>query len=129
MTQAICNIATNSKQSLSRRAALTGAVAVAVSAPAAVGLPAATPADHAAILARAEEIIYRLRTRHIREGWSPDTEGGERMLRYFRRCVANPGYDDPDEFYSAVVEYTGRNNQSLDWLLSGNPGEIGRAHV
>jgi hypothetical protein len=130
MTQAASNISCDSRNAVTRRAALTGAAAFAVAVPsAAIALPVQSAGneydyDPVATLKRAEEIIFRLQTRYIREAWSPDTEGGERMLRYFRREIAEPGYDDAEEFTKAVVAFIGRNNQSLDWLLMGHPGSM-----
>ena len=56
----------------------------------AVAAPTNSPdvvVDHRAILARVEEIIDLLRTRHIRDGWQMDEEGASRALAYFRRHV------------------------------------------
>jgi hypothetical protein len=53
--------------------------------------------DHRAILARVEEIIDLLRTRHIRDGWQMDEKGATRALAYFRRHIEGPAFKDVDE--------------------------------
>jgi hypothetical protein len=78
--------------------------------------------DHHAILARVEQIIYLLRTCHVRDGWRLDEEGAERTLRYFRHCAAG-GQDDGPEFHElrAANKFLYRNGQSLDWVFVGDP--------
>jgi hypothetical protein len=76
--------------------------------------------NHHAILARVEQIIDLLRTRHVREGWRLDEEGAARTLRYFRHC-ADGGRDNMAE-WGAATDFLYRNGQSLDWVILGNPG-------
>ena len=107
---------------LSRRVAITGLCA-AVAVPVSVKASPATFAgyDPAAALGRAESIIDALMTRVVCAGWArPDREDRERFLRYFRQQVANPTYDDADD-WGAVIGFCERYGQSLDWLMRGEP--------
>jgi len=99
----------------------------AIAAAPAVAAPPNSPdvvIDHRAILARVEEIIDLLRTRHIRDGWKMDEEGATRALAYFRRHVDGPRVKDEDEDtsqYYQAVEFFRSHGQSLDWIHDGNP--------
>jgi len=72
-----------------------------------------------AILARAEEVVEVLRTRHVREGWNMDERASARALEYFRTSAVN-GLDD-DELRRAAIEFLVSHGQSLDWVFCGNP--------
>jgi hypothetical protein len=112
----------NNTSRLSRRTALAGMVGVAAAG--AVALPATAGAlDAAAALARAEQMIELLRTRHVCEGWHGhglDEAAAARTLAYFRNWAAG-GPDDVDEWMS-VVEFLDDHGQSIDWILLGDPG-------
>jgi len=98
-----------------------------VALPIAAVMPTAAPAlaanqpDHGnhpnAMLARAEEVVDLLRTRHVREGWRIDEEAAERTLDYFRKYAAD-GSDDDDDM-QAAIEFLSSHGQSLDWVFDG----------
>jgi hypothetical protein len=102
----------------------------------AAALPVAAPANsippssdleiEKATLARIEQIVDLLRTCYVREGWKIDEAAADRALRYFRRHVEGPPFDNEDqdtiEFHEGVVEFVGSHGQSLDWIFAGDPG-------
>jgi hypothetical protein len=115
----------NAMSQYSRRAMLAGASAIPAVAltqnPATALSPAISPENAAAVLARCEQLIDVLRTRHIREGWALDEAGAERTLNYFKRAVATSvGEDDDPEFWAAC-DFLRSHGQSLDWVLIGEP--------
>jgi hypothetical protein len=100
----------------------------AVAAAPAVAAPTNSPdvvVDHRAILARVEEIIDLLRTRHIQDGWQMDEEGASRALAYFRRHVEGPAFKDEDEdtaeYYAHALPFFNSHGQDLDWIHDGKP--------
>jgi hypothetical protein len=117
-----------------RRRFLTVAAAgsIATLAPAVAAPASSTPPspdfeiDHKAILARVEQIVDLLRTCYVREGWKIDEAAADRALRYFRRHVEGPPFENEDqdtiEFHEGVVEFVGSHGQSLDWIFDGDPG-------
>ena len=80
------------RPSLSRRAIVSGAVAVPLASVAALAATTAPVlgdlASAQAMLARAEQTIDVLRTRYVCEGWKLDEEAASRTLRYFQRRAA-----------------------------------------
>jgi hypothetical protein len=79
-----------SPENLSRRAILAGAVSVpALALPAVVAAAPATapdiPVGRAAVVARAEQIVDLLRTRHVCEGWALDEGRAEQFQQNIRR--------------------------------------------
>ena len=72
--------------------------------------------DPVAVRARAEFMIDRLRTRHICDGWSVDTDECERVLKYFR--------SETDEMPKFVLRFFVDHEQSLDWVMTGRIGGL-----
>jgi hypothetical protein len=109
-----------------------GSLAATAVVPAAAALPvgasvlcASEPFDTAAALARAEQMIEILRTRHVCEGWHGhglDETAAARALAYFRNWAAG-GEDNVDE-WMAVVKFLGDHGQSIDWIVLGDPGAL-----
>jgi hypothetical protein len=67
-------------------------------------------------------MVEILRTRVIHERWRMDEEnekGAERLLQYCRARA--DGIPDDDEKYEAIIDFLVANEQSIDWLLMGNP--------
>jgi hypothetical protein len=98
-----------------------------VSLPIVAALPIAAPAmaaehpdDHAATLARAEQIVETLRTNYVAEGWTLFEPAAEEMLGFFRRRLEGKPERD-NEFKMDVVEFFAAHGQSLDWVLFGDP--------
>jgi hypothetical protein len=109
----------------SRRAVLAGVAAVpALSLPAIAATLDRYKFDPVATLARVREIVDRLETCYICDGWVPDREGNARLLRYFEWSVANPeeSLDDVSDEWSWVLKFIHDNGQSIDWVLYGEPG-------
>jgi hypothetical protein len=93
----------------------------AIAAAPAVAAPPNSPdivIDHRAILARVEEIVDLLRTRHIRDGWQIDEDGAARALAYFRRHVEGPAFKNEDEdtaeYYAHALPFFNSHGQNLD---------------
>lgn len=91
-----------------------------VSLPIAAAVPVPTPSmaaanDPKAELARLEQAVELLRTRHVCEGWKMDEAGAERALRYFRQ-----GCPDNDEEWSATIAFLSSHGLSLDWICGGD---------
>jgi hypothetical protein len=76
-------------------------------------------------LERALQIVETLRNYFLSTTSSLDEEAAERMLSYFRRRNVLDDRDSEDEdgevFHSDVVEFFERYNQSLDWVVFGDP--------
>jgi hypothetical protein len=77
-------------------------------------------------LERAQQIVETLRNYFLSTTSSSlDEEAAERMLSYFRRRNVLDDHDSEDEdgevFHSDVVEFFERYNQSLDWVVFGDP--------
>jgi hypothetical protein len=83
--------------------------------------------DHKAILARVEQIVELLRTRHIRKGWKMDEDGAACTLAYFRRHVEGPPFENEDQDtteFTKACDFVGSHAQSLDWILYGDPSSM-----
>jgi hypothetical protein len=78
--------------------------------------------DPTAMSARAEQIIDLMNTRYVDENWSPPVrKDADRFLDYFDALARNHDWDDRDG-WEFVIAFCRRYNQSLDWILCGNPG-------
>jgi hypothetical protein len=97
-----------------------------VSLPIAAVVPVATPSIAAppmsdkpsrpeAELARFEQAVNVLRTRHVCEGWTMDEAAAERALSYFRK-----GCPD-DEEWGATLYFIASHGLSFEWIHFGDP--------
>lgn len=92
-----------------------------VALPIAAAAPVASPSiagvndKKADELARLEQAIDLLRTRHISDGWKMDEVGAEQALRYFRA-----GCPDDDVEWAATLHFISSHGLSLDWICDGN---------
>jgi hypothetical protein len=75
--------------------------------------------DTKAEVARLEQAVDLLRTRHICYGWKMDESGAERALRYFRA-----GCPDDDEEWVAALSFISKHSLSLDWICDGDVGPM-----
>jgi hypothetical protein len=82
----------------------------------AFGLAANDPKDE---IARLEQAVEILRTRHVCDGWKMDEAGAERALRYFRA-----GCPDDDDEWGATVSFISSHGLSFDWICKGNVGPM-----
>lgn len=128
-------------KSHSRRAILAGIAAAPVAAVPALAVASetkprilgATPDtdDPKAALARLEQVIDILRTRHVRDGWHDggglDEAAAARALAYFRAgCPEETDQDFVER--DAATDFIFSHGQSLDWIIDGDPvGLICRA--
>jgi hypothetical protein len=72
------------------------AAAPAIAAPA-HSAPLSSEIDDKAMLARVEQVVGLLRTRHVRDGWTIDETAATRAVMYFRRRVEGPPFKNEDE--------------------------------
>jgi hypothetical protein len=79
---------------------------------------ACASSNHRAALARFEQMLGALRTRHVAPGWSVDEAAAERALRYFRRAARGAPGDKGDE--QAVLDFIFDHGGSLDWIFRGD---------
>ncbi len=129
---------------LSRRHMLAGLAILPTSA---VGIPITAAAAAASIpvastsianadakinapLMRAEEMVKALREGYCSEDFELDERAAELMLSYLRSRdmwaddlhLSNEELDeDTEKFYRNVADFADRYNQSLDWLVRGDP--------
>jgi hypothetical protein len=103
-----------SKSTLTRRTLVAGTAAVPAAA--ALALPAAA-GDRAAILARAEQVVELLRSRHICEGWRLDEVRAADFLESVGRLDFTDG--DSDEM-TKIVGWAADHGQSVDWIVRGD---------
>jgi hypothetical protein len=120
-----------------RRGAILGILAAGFGAGAAAALPApeatmepaagtalsdsrTSLAGHAAIVERAELAVDLLRTRYIRDGWAIDEATTAKMLSLLQ--AKSPLDEEDNGAGFAMVEFCDVHNQSLDWLVQGDPG-------
>jgi hypothetical protein len=113
-----------SPENLSRRAILAGAVSVpALALPAVVAAAPATapdiPVGRAAVVARAEQIVDLLRTRHVCEGWALDEGRAEQFQQNIRRLdIEAEDVDIEQQINDWVIDH----GQSFDWIFRGDHG-------
>jgi hypothetical protein len=85
-----------------------------------------TTIDAHATLARVEQMIERLRTSYVYQGWKLDEEGAERTLKYFRSMTRRVRDNYAER--QAAFDFLDDHGQSLDWIMAGTPvGMICRA--
>jgi hypothetical protein len=109
----------------SRRALLAGAPAVAAAALAsgtvanavAIGIANADGLDWPGIIVRAEGVIDRLRKEYGPEWTTADQEAADGMLKF---CRDRRSPDDEIE-WKATLKFFHLYNQSLDWVICGDP--------
>jgi hypothetical protein len=101
-------------------AAVASATAIPKQSVAATQITAVNPP-----LERAQQIVEALRNYFLSTASSLDDDAAERMLSYFRRrnVLDDHGSEDEDgeAFHSDVVSFFERYNQSLDWVIFGDP--------
>jgi hypothetical protein len=90
-------------------------VALPIAAAVPVASPSMAAADPKAEIARLEQAVDLLRTRHVCGGWKMDEVGAERALRYFRA-----GCPDDDDEWAATQSFISSHGLSLDWICDGN---------
>ena len=104
---------------LSRRSLVAGAASLP--ALAAGSAPAGTPVflreDHAAVVARAEQVVELLRTCYLTdEGWQLDEQRAAAFLANIRRLDPEDG-----DALQPIVKWVSDHGQSLDWIFDGDP--------
>ncbi len=106
------------------------AAAAAASIPVASTSIANADAKINAPLMRAEEMVKALREGYCSEDFELDERAAELMLSYLRSRdmwaddshLSNEELDeDTEKFYRNVADFADRYNQSLDWLVRGDP--------
>jgi hypothetical protein len=72
-----------------------------------------------AALARTEQVVEMLSTRHVCDGWLLDRPAAARTLQYFRRlAIGGPENETEDRTANAFFSNHG---QSFDRIFYGNP--------
>ena len=108
-------------KSTSRRAAL---VFAAGAAPAAVAVALPSPAiamdnRQSATLARFEQLLNVLHTRHIADGFTVDETAADQALGFFKRRANGDRTDDVAGEQSAI-DFIRSHGGSLDWVFDGD---------
>jgi len=96
-------------------------VSLPIAAAVPVASPIATPpmSDASSVeaqMARLEQVVNVLRTRHVCEGWTLDEARAERALAYFRK-----GCPDDDEEWGSAPHFIASHGLSPNWILLGDP--------
>ncbi|KRR20377.1 hypothetical protein [Bradyrhizobium retamae] len=92
------------------------AAAVPVASPSIASPMSDKPSSLEAELARFEQAVNVLRTRHVCEGWTMDEAAAERALSYFRK-----GCPDDDEEWGATLYFMASHGLSFEWIHYGDP--------
>lgn len=119
MTTAVSTASLASAVAVTAPSIAAGAAAVAVASPSIAGaLPLRENDSGLQIFARAKHVIETLRTRYVCEGFSIDEDAAAQVLLY----LASKSVSEDDDGWRMVVDFFGTHGQSLDWILSGDPG-------